>query len=47
MTLTKIQEFIKIQTESIGFFGDICSVAKGLSDSKFEQLMLEKILVKG
>jgi ferritin len=47
MTLTKIQEFIKIQTESIGFFGDICSAAKGLSDSKFEQLMLEKILVKG
>jgi ferritin len=47
LTLTKIQEFIKIQTESIGFFGDICSVAKGLSNSKFEQLMLEKILVKG
>lgn len=47
LTLTKIQEFIKIQTESIGFFGDICSAAKGLSDSKFEQLMLEKILVKG
>lgn len=46
MTLTKLQEFIKIQTESIGFFGDICGVAKGLSDSKFEQLMLEKILVK-
>ena len=47
LTLTKVQEFIKIQTESIGFFGDICSVAKGLSDNKFEQLMLEKILVKG
>lgn len=46
MTLTKVQEFIKIQTESIGFFGDICAVAKGLSDNKFEQLMLEKILVK-
>ena len=47
LTLTKVQEFIKIQTESIGFFGDICSVIKGLSDNKFEQLMLEKILVKG
>jgi ferritin len=47
ITLTKIQEFIKIQTESIGFFGDICSAVKGLSTSKFEQLMLEKILVKG
>ena len=47
ITLTKIQEFIKIQTESIGFFGDICAVAKGLSTSKFEQLTLEKILVKG
>ena len=47
MTVTKLQEFIKIQTESIGFYGDICSAAKGLSTSKFEQLMLEKILVKG
>jgi ferritin len=47
ITLTKIQEFIKIQTKSIGFYGDICAVAKGLSDNKFEQLMLEKILVKG
>jgi ferritin len=47
LTFTKIQEFIKIQTESIGFFGDICSAAKGLSTSKFEQLALEKILVKG
>jgi len=47
ITLTKIQEFIKIQTESIGFYGDICSASKGLSTSKFEQLMLEKILVKG
>lgn len=46
MTLTKVQDFIKIQTESIGFFGDICSAAEGLSDSKFEQLYLEKILVK-
>lgn len=47
MTLTKIQEFIKIQTESIGFFGDICAVAKGLSTSKFEQLELEEALVRG
>lgn len=46
MTVTKIQEFIKIQTESIGFYGDICAAAEGLSDDKFQQLMLEKILVK-
>lgn len=46
ITLTKIQEFIKIQTESIGFYGDIRSAADGLSKDKFQQLMLEKILVK-
>lgn len=46
LTFGKLQEFIKIQTESIGFYGDICSAAEGLSDSKFEQLYLEKILVK-
>jgi len=46
MTLTKIQEFIKIQTESIGFYGDVLSAAEGLSKDKFQQLMLEKILVK-
>lgn len=46
MTLTKIQEFIKIQTESIGFYGDVCSAGEGLSKDKFQQLMLEKILVK-
>ena len=46
MTLTKIQEFIKIQTEAIGFYGDICSAGEGLSQDKFQQLMLEKILVK-
>ena len=46
MTLTKIQEFIKIQTESIGFYGDICAAAEGLSKDKFQQLVLEKILVK-
>ena len=46
MTLTKIQEFIKIQTEAIGFYGDICSAGEGLSKDKFQQLMLEKILVK-
>jgi len=46
MTVTKLQEFIKIQTESIGFYGDICAAAEGLSNDKFEQLMLEKILVK-
>lgn len=46
MTLTKIQEFIKIQTESIGFYGDVCAAGEGLSKDKFQQLMLEKILVK-
>ena len=46
MTVTKLQEFIKIQTESIGFYGDICAAAEGLSKDKFQQLMLEKILVK-
>jgi ferritin len=46
MTLTKIQDFIKIQTEAIGFYGDICSAGEGLSKDKFQQLMLEKILVK-
>jgi ferritin len=46
MTVTKLQEFIKIQTESIGFYGDICAAAEGLSNDKFQQLMLEKILVK-
>lgn len=46
LTVTKIQEFVNIQIESIGFYGDICSSAKGLSDDKFQQLMLEKILVK-
>lgn len=45
MTVTKLQEFIKIQTESIGFYGDICAAADGLSKDKFQQLMLEKILV--
>lgn len=46
MTVTKLQEFIKIQTESIGFYGDICASADGLSDDKFQQLILEKILVE-
>lgn len=46
MTLTKIQDFIKIQTEAIGFYGDICAAGEGLSKDKFQQLMLEKILVK-
>jgi ferritin len=46
MTVTKLQEFIKIQTESIGFYGDVCAAAEGLSNDKFQQLMLEKILVK-
>ena len=46
MTLTKVQEFIKIQTESIGFYGDVCAAGEGLSKDKFQQLMLEKILVK-
>ncbi len=46
LTFTKIQEFTKIQTESIGFYGDICSVSEGLATSKFEQLKLEEILVK-
>jgi hypothetical protein len=46
ITLTKIQDFIKIQTEAIGFYGDICAAGEGLSKDKFQQLMLEKILVK-
>lgn len=46
LTVTKLQEFIKIQTEAIGFYGDICASAEGLSNDKFQQLMLEKILVK-
>jgi ferritin len=46
MTLTKVQDFIKIQTEAIGFYGDICAAGEGLSKDKFQQLMLEKILVK-
>jgi ferritin len=46
MTLTKVQEFIKFQTESIGFYGDVCAAGEGLSKDKFQQLMLEKILVK-
>lgn len=47
ITVTKLQEFIKIQTEAIGFYGDICATAQGLNvKSKFEQLMLEKVLVK-
>ena len=46
MTFTKTQEFIAIQTESIGFYGDICAAGEGLSTDKFQQLMLEKILVK-
>ena len=46
MTFTKVQEFIQIQTESIGFYGDMCSVINGLSENKFEQLTFEKILVK-
>ena len=46
MTLTKVQEFIKIQTEAIGFYGDVCAAGEGLTDDKFQQLMLEKILVK-
>lgn len=45
MTLTKVQEFIKFQTESIGFYGDVCAAGEGLSKDKFQQLMLEKILV--
>ena len=40
MTLTKIQEFIKFQTESIGFYGDVCAAGEGLSKDKFQQLML-------
>jgi len=45
MTVTKIQEFIKFQTESIGLYGDVCAAGEGLSKDKFQQLMLEKILV--
>jgi ferritin len=46
MTVTKLQEFIVKQTESIGFYGDICAVADGLSKDKYQQLMLEEILIK-
>ena len=46
MTFTKAQEFVAIQIESIGFYGDICAAGEGLSTDKFQQLMLEKILVK-
>lgn len=46
MTITKVQEFIAIQTEAIGFYGDICAAGYDLSKDKFQQLMLEKILVK-
>lgn len=46
MTFTKNQEFIAIQTKSIGFFGDMCSVADGLSKEKFQQLELEEALVE-
>lgn len=46
MTLTKVQEFIAIQTEAIGFYGDVRAAGEGLSKDKFQQLMLEKILVK-
>ncbi len=45
MTFTKTQEFIAIQIESIGFYGDICAAGEGLSTDKFQQLMLEKILI--
>lgn len=45
MTFNKTQEFIAIQIESIGFYGDICAAGDGLSKDKFQQLMLEKILV--
>lgn len=44
-TVTKLQEFIAIQTEAIGFYGDICASAEGLSNDKFQQLMLEEILI--
>lgn len=46
MTLTKVQEFIAIQTEAIGFYGDICASSHGLTNDKFQQLMLETILVE-
>ena len=45
LTVTKLQEFIAIQTEAIGFYGDVCAAGDGLSKDKFQQLMLEKILV--
>lgn len=46
LTVTKLQEFVNIQIESIGFYGDMCSVLKGLSDDKFQQLLFEKSLTK-
>ena len=46
LTVTKIQEFINFQIESIGFYGDLCSVKKGLSEDKFQQLLFEKSLKK-
>lgn len=45
LTITKVQEFIAIQTEAIGFYGDVCAAGEGLSKDKFQQLMLEDILV--
>jgi ferritin len=46
LTVTKLQEFIAFQIESIGFYGDLCSVKKDLSDDKFQQLFFEKSLKK-
>jgi hypothetical protein len=46
LTVTKIQEFIAFQIESIGFYGDLCSVKEGLSNDKFQQLFFEKSLKK-
>lgn len=46
LTVTKLQEFVNIQIESIGFYGDMCAVLKGLSDDKFQQLLFEKSLTK-
>jgi ferritin len=46
LTVTKLQEFVNIQIESIGFYGDMCAVMKGLSEDKFQQLFFEKSLKK-
>lgn len=46
MTFTKAQEFVKIQTDSIGFYGDICAISDGLSKEKFQQLELEEALIE-